>query len=103
MLACEANTSRIVCYSHGIADSAVGRDAARPIDDALALKETLLSNLTAGSETLPDRWLPGSLIRQIMMKFITWSGGAKPFHGQTTYFLSHAWSYKLGDLWEMVS
>jgi hypothetical protein len=56
-----------------------------------------------------ERALPSSLVsvhsqalRKILEKYMTWAGGPKPFHGPTNYFLSHAWSYKLGDLRDMV-
>eukprot|EP00955_Chlamydomonas_euryale_P091353 364615-Chlamydomonas_euryale.AAC.30 len=37
----------------------------------------------------------------MMTRYMTWAGGNKPFHGPVTYFLSHAWGYKFGDLANM--
>lgn len=44
---------------------------------------------------------PGTELAEVLSKYRAWAGGNKPFQGPATYFLSHAWCYKLGDLRDM--
>ena len=44
---------------------------------------------------------PGTELAEVLSKYRACAGGNKPFQGPATYFLSHAWCYKLGDLRDM--
>ncbi|GAX78675.1 hypothetical protein CEUSTIGMA_g6113.t1 [Chlamydomonas eustigma] len=75
---------------HSRPSSSSGRDSASSLTD---ISISIRHNFQARS--------PKEALRNILEKYVTWAGGAKPFHGPTNYFLSHAWSYKLGDLRDM--
>ncbi|KAG1656328.1 hypothetical protein FOA52_006660 [Chlamydomonas sp. UWO 241] len=83
-----------------VAEMVVSRDE----DDGLTplVREAADARMsTSGLVTKEIDTHADKMLNDMLSRYRTWVGGSKPFHGHVTYFLSHAWSFKFGDLCNM--